>query len=311
MHRSLFPLVAALAACHDDPPQWPVDRLELPGDRFYPESINAAADGTIVVGSLGTGQIVRFAPGDPNPVVVVPPSADRNIAGVLVDGHTVLACTGSIATFGQGNVVTRFSLTDGTALARYPLPDGAFCNDLAFDDSHALYIADSIGGRVFKLAADGSTPIVWASHPALLGPMPGALGADGIAYDGKHGFYVNNVSTGQLVHIAIAGNGEAGEAHEIVVTPPLTGPDGMRALDEHTLLVAEGPANRVSKLVISDATAQRVTISTDVVEPASVVLVGDDAWAIEGQILRMFAMPPVAPSLPFLVRRIPLDDLDD
>jgi hypothetical protein len=310
MLRSIFALPVALfvIACDtDDPPE----QLELPGDRFYPESIHAAADGTIVVGSLGTGQIVRFSPGATTPIEVLAPSPAINVAGVLVDDgdNTVLACTGSVATFGEGNAVARYRLSDGMMIASYSLPDGAFCNDLGFDAARALYVADSIGGRVFRLAPDapaGSPLLAWASHAALRGATAMDLGADGIVYDGRKGLYVNNVSTGQLVHIEIESNGEAGDAREIIVSPPLVGPDGMRALDEHTLIVAEGPANRVSLVTVTGSSAQRTTLSDDITEPASVVVIDDNAWAIEGQILRMFAVPPVAPELPFLVRRLPL-----
>lgn len=77
----------------------------------------------------------------------------------------------------------------------------------------------------------------------------------------------------------------------------------MRVLDDHTLIVAEGPASQVSRIVIGQTSAIRTSLGT-VKEVASVVVVGDDVWAIEGQILRFVAMPPQTPDLPFLVRRI-------
>ncbi len=301
-------VVACFAiGCADDP----VDQLELPGTSYFPESLQAASDGTLYVGSLGTGQIVKFRPGEVDAEVLVPPSPDRNFAGVLIDdvNASVLACTGSIATFGRGNRVTRFAAADGVMQTAYSLPDGAFCNDLTFDRVHNLYAADSIGGRVFKLAAgadDGTAFTVWATHPALLGPTQMDLGADGIAYDGGRALYVNNVTTGALVRIEIRSSGEAGDIAEITVTPPLIGPDGMRALDETTLIVAEGPANRVSRVTVTGATAQRTSVIDPIREPASVAVVGDDAWVAEGQISRLVSQPMVAPDLPFLVRRVPL-----
>lgn len=314
MRRSTSFVVAAVAlfasACGGSSPKaWDVDQLQLPGSSYFPESLTAAADGTLYVGSLGTGQIVRFSPGDAVAHVLAAPSSDRNIAGVLADDESasVLACTGSIMSFGRGNYVSRFAAADGTLTARHPLPDGAFCNDLAFDGAHNLYLTDSIGGRIFKLAhgaVDGTAPAEWAAHALLRGPTMADLGADGIAFDGKASFYVNNVTTGALVRIAIEADGSAGEVDEIVVSPAMTGPDGMRVLDAHTLVVAEGPANRVSLLRVDGGTAQRTVVSDQVKEPSSVVAVGHDAWVTEGQILRLVSNPPVAPDLPFLVRRL-------
>ena len=80
----------------------------------------------------------------------------------------------------------------------------------------------------------------------------------------------------------------------------------MRALDEHTLVVAEGPANRVSTIRIDGTSGQRTTLGDPVKEPSSVVKVGDDAWVPEGQILRLVSNPPVAADLPFLIHRVSL-----
>lgn len=312
MHSARFICIAIalLPSACSSRSDWSVDQLQLPGGSYFPESLTAAADGSLYVGSLGTGQVVRFQAGDNIAHVVVAPSSDRNIAGVLVDDDdaSVLTCTGSIASFGVGNYVGRFAIADGSLRARYPLPDGSFCNDLAFDGAHNLFLTDSIGGRIFTLprgAADGTPPTMWATDASLRGPTAADLGADGIAFDGKGGFYVNNVTTGALVRIAVAANGSAGEILQIAVSPPLNGPDGMRALDAKTLVVAEGPANRVSAVRVDGAVATRVDLR-QLKEPSSVAVVGHDAWSAEGQILRLVSNPQVEPDLPFWVRRIGL-----
>jgi hypothetical protein len=139
------------------------------------------------------------------------------------------------------------------------------------------------------------------------------LGADGIAYDNAKGpgqekgrLYVNNVMTGALVRIPITQDGTAGPVVEIHVEPPLNGPDGMRMLGKDTLIVAEGPANRVSKITVTGDKAIRATLSDKLLEPSSVTVVAGDAWVSEGQIPRLFATPPADPKLPFDVRRVRL-----
>ena len=96
------------------------------------------------------------------------------------------------------------------------------------------------------------------------------------------------------------------EIAEIAVTPPLAGPDGMRLVDDHTLLVIEGQAGRVSRVTISGDTATAAPLATDLDQPTGVVQARGDAWVSEGQLGRLFAMPALAPKLPFSVRRVAL-----
>lgn len=37
--------------------------ITLPGTRVFPESITSTSDGTLIVGSLGHGNVMRIAPG--------------------------------------------------------------------------------------------------------------------------------------------------------------------------------------------------------------------------------------------------------
>ncbi len=41
----------------------PITEITLPGTRVFPESITSTADGTLIVGSLGHGNVSRIAPG--------------------------------------------------------------------------------------------------------------------------------------------------------------------------------------------------------------------------------------------------------
>lgn len=40
-----------------------ISEITLPGTRVFPESITSTADGSLIVGSLGHGNILRIAPG--------------------------------------------------------------------------------------------------------------------------------------------------------------------------------------------------------------------------------------------------------
>ncbi len=145
------------------------DELALPGPAWYPESLHAAADGTLYVGSLTTGAVVKFAPGqaEASPFIAAGGAA-KGVAGVLVDEVTnsLFICAVD-ATFLSAGTVQKYDLATGalTATFSFPgaaLPDGgtnpyvAFPNDLAFDGAHRLYVSDSFGGKIYR-ASDVST----------------------------------------------------------------------------------------------------------------------------------------------------------
>ena len=85
-YASLFVLAAVIAAPSANAEE-PAKRIALSGDRAYPESIAAAADGTIYVSSLASGGISRIKPGSATAEVWIAPGTydTRSTFGVLVD----------------------------------------------------------------------------------------------------------------------------------------------------------------------------------------------------------------------------------
>lgn len=293
---------ALFAACTDDDTPQP-DELALPGDAYYPESLSADRDGTLYVGSLTTGQVVAFADGSTEGTVVVGASSGIiGVAGVTVRGDELWLCAVD-PTFQRPTEVRSFGL-DGSPRATHPLGSNRFCNDLAFDAGGALYVTDSFNGTVLRLAPGGAAVEPWLDDAALAPSMPGAIGLDGIAVVAG-AVFVNKLDTGGLYRVAIGADGApVGPATQITVTPALTAPDGMRALDDRTLLVAEG-SGKLTKITVDGNTAT-ATLATDLDQPTGVVVARGSAWVTEGQLGRLFAMPPQAPNLPFKIRRIDL-----
>ena len=173
------------------------DELDLPGTAFYPESIASAADGTLYVGSFGSGRIVKFAPGSNTAVAFVTQlSAGKNVNGVLVDetDKSLLACVNDISPGALGvfkPLVKRFSLADGSEKASYQFLMAGACNDLGFDGKHNLYATDSFG-KIYQLANGAQALTQWSADPLLAPPSATTFGADGIAWDGGTNMYVTN-----------------------------------------------------------------------------------------------------------------------
>jgi hypothetical protein len=293
---------ALLAACTDNDAPQP-DKLELPGDAYYPESLVVDDDGTLYVGSLVTGQVLAFADGETAGTVVVGASSGvTGVAGVTVRGNELWLC--SIDTMFQRPTEVRSFTLAGVALKTYSIGPNRFCNDLAFDAAGALYITDSFSGTVLRLAPGGAAAEPWVEDAALAPAAQGGFGLDGLAVVAG-AVFVNKFDTGGLFRIAIGAGAAAGPVQPITVTPALTAPDGMRALDDRTLLVAEGNG-RLTKVVVNGATATATPLTTDLDQPTGVVVARGSAWVTEGQLGRLFSMPPQPPNLPFTIRRVDL-----
>jgi sugar lactone lactonase YvrE len=290
----LVPLLS-LIACADDPVVPEPDLLALPGDAYYPESVHADTDGTLYVGSLATGSVVAFERGATEARTVIAAGAHgvTGVTGVLVRDDELWLCSVD-TTFARPTEIRSFTLA-GEPLTTHALAPTMFCNDLAFDGDGNLFATDSFGGTIQRLALGGSDLETYASDPRFVPDSAGAFGLDGIAFIGDT-LYVNKLDSGEL--FAIDGQ----TITEIVVTPALVAPDGMRALDG-TLVVIEG-AGRLSRLELDGNTATSTPLATDLDMPTGVAVARGSAWVTEGQLGRLFSN--AAPNLPFAVRRIAL-----
>ena len=308
--RSLAPLFA-LAACSSAKPVSdagsPPAHLALPGDTYYPESVTGTADGALYVGSFGTGAVGRFAPDATSATTFIAPSADVPRAlGVLADeaGHALWLCADDTSTTNPiPPSVRRYDLTTGAFVAGYHFPAPAFCNDLALDGHHNLYISDSLGS-IYRLA-DGADHLTQWSHDAALAPLTASgFGANGIAWDGATGLYATNFEANQIVHLAITADGSAGPATALTVSTPLSGPDAVRLLDAHTLLVVEQAGGKLTQIALPDGTAS--PLATGLAAPTSVTVHASTAWVTEGQLGHILGTVPGPPTLPFDLARVAL-----
>jgi hypothetical protein len=292
-----------------DPGTTPLpDHLRLPGAHFAPESIHAAADGTLYVGSLLTGQIVKFAPGATTHTEFKAAGAGGiiGVAGVLVDegSNTLWICSVDPA-FQQQTQLVALNLATAAVKTAYNLPNGAgaFCNDIALDGANNVYVADSFG-TIARLPAGGTALSTWATDDDWIPGGAFQFMVDGIVWDGGTNIYVNMLETGELYRVPIASGGAAGTVQLISLEPGLWFPDGMRRVNATTFLVVEA-IGRLSRITISGNTGTTEVITNRLDQPTSLVVVGTNAWVTEGQIQRIFGGEE-DPLIPYLVQRVPL-----
>src|SRR5258708_30625032 len=181
--------------------------IALPGLRAFPESIASTVDGTLFIGRLGEGGIVRVSPQTGKTEVFVPSgsSQSRSILGVFADDASKIlwACSNDLSESGGSSgghdhvsILIGFDLRTGAARRSVALPGAhPYCNDIAIDASGAVYVTDSSGPNVLRLRPGATTFETFASSDQFLPPPGGGAGLDGIAFVGDGTLYVTMFSS--------------------------------------------------------------------------------------------------------------------
>jgi hypothetical protein len=293
--------------------------IALPGARAFPESITSTSDGTLFIGRLGEGGVVRANPRTGAVALFVAPGASgsRSITGVFADDASEIlwACSNDLSALGgpsggrdHGSALKGFDLRTGAAQRNVPLPGpNAFCNDIAVDASGAVYVTDSAGPNVLRLPAGASTFEVFASNPQFLPPKAESAGLDGIAFGGDGNLYVTTYAAGGLFRIDVD-RGRAGRVTRLHGAT-LTLPDALRPLGQRSFLLVEG-AGTLDRVDVEGDGFKAVPIRDGFRAPTSVTRVGSTAWVSEGQLSFFFdrARKGQSPSLPFRIYAVPLSE---
>ncbi|MCY1032158.1 hypothetical protein OV207_11870 [Corallococcus sp. BB11-1] len=306
---SLLTLAAAVTACEPLPEDSGpgLTEVQLPGADFYPEGLAAASDGTLYVGSVGTGAIARARPGELGAHVFVPGRAAFGVYGLAVDeAHdTLWACTYDDALPpAQPAHLAAYALGTGELKASHALPGASgFCNDVTLDAVGNVYATDTFANTVVRLALGGDALTTWASDAAFAPTAEGNFTLNGIAFDKSGGLYVVKSDTGTLFFIAIQPDGSAAAPVTIPVAPALESPDGLEWVDAQRLLVVENAPGRASIVTLTGGTGTAEVLANGFVEPTAATLTEEGAWVLEGQLGFLFGGPG-APSLPFRAHRL-------
>lgn len=261
----------------------------IPGDRYFPEGVTAAADGTFFVGSLFEGCIMRAQPGASRMEPFIEPGANGlvSVLGLWADDArgTLWACSsdaGNGRLTGSAPVGAKaFDLHTGAAKGSYDFPGGGFANDLTLDAQGNLYVTDSWAPRILRLAAGETTLEEWISDPQL-GVEQWSL--NGIDYDvSSNAIYTVNQNLGKLFRIEIESDGSAGRVALIETSQPLRRPDGLKVIAANTLATAEGGAGGISIITLTGDAAhvRRVPAGLDGV--TTFAYYNQCAWVVEGQ----------------------------
>jgi sugar lactone lactonase YvrE len=258
-------------------------------EKSQPESITVAPDGALILGSATTPKIYRVKKGTDKPAVFVDVSADGPVSflGVLADGptNTLWACeiyTGATPNT-RHSALRGFDLQRGTAKFRWDLPgEQNLCNDFVVGPDKALYISDTIGGRIWRLKPGTTTPELFSDDRTL-------SGIDGITFIGDT-LYENNVIFNKLYRVPTDATGKAGKPVDLWTDKPIKGPDGMRAANGKLFLTENG-AGKIDMVTVNGDTASITVLQDGLNVPTAIEPAGDTLWYGERMADKAHSMP--------------------
>ena len=179
-----------------------------------------------------------------------------NRAGTLIDTITIGSpLIGMLYEQSQGLYVIDFGsasvlLVDPASHAVRTVATGLGEPNALTQDRHGnLYVSDSAGGRIWKIAPDG-TKSVWKYDALLATSGFPPFGANGVAFDRNESYlYVANTGHDTVVRIAVMPDGSAGAAS--VFATGIDGADGIQFDVRGNLYVCANQADEIA--VISPA----------------------------------------------------------
>jgi sugar lactone lactonase YvrE len=298
----------------------------IPGDRYFPEGVTVAQDGTFYVGSMYEGCIMKVPPGAKaaEPFIEAGANGLVSVLGLYADDarRILWACS---ADAGNGKLtgsapvgVRAFDLKTGATRGSYDFPGGGFPNDLTVDDQGNVYVTDSWTPRVLRLSganlslgAGGSTLEEWINDPQL-GVEQWSL--NGIDFDqDSRVIYVVNQRAGKLFRIAVEPDGSAGAVTLISTSQELRRPDGLKVVGLNTLATAEGGAGGIAVIRITGNTAEVTRVSEGLDQVATFAFYQGSAWVVENQADHFWDPANAGPDAmpPFRLVEVPLNlDVD-
>lgn len=290
--------------------------IDLPGATVYPESLSSSKDGTLYVGDIADGGVLRIRPnGAPERWIKPGAFGSASVLGVLVDepSNTLWICSNDLSSMGikvpgaaAGSALIGFDLKSGSGKVRAAFPGGHnLCNDMAVGADGSAYVTNSDAPQILKLSPGGKQLEVWFSD-ASLQPAPNGTGLDGIAFGSDGNLYVNRFDAADLYRLEVRG-GKAGKLTKLTPSRKLELTDAIRPLGHGVFLLIEG-AGRLDTMTIQGDAAVIATLKDGYVTPTGVTPVGDIAWVSEGQLDYLFdpAKHGQRPRLPFRLFAVPL-----
>jgi sugar lactone lactonase YvrE len=239
MNRKLMSLAtAALLVCSTaafaDPQAETLRRIALPDGGVYPNGIAHAEDGTLYVGQITRGGVLRRSP--TGEWSMLHEGAETIFAGTSLrldrSRNILWGASPDFLPDGEPRMPHIFAIdaTDGRVIQTTPLSDG-FTNDIAIEPEGSILVTESNGGRLLRLERGGSTFQTVLQDDRLT--HDSGIGAGGIARAEDGTVAIGNFSSGRIfLH-------RDGDLAEMQLPRRIENPDGMRFAPDGSLIVLE------------------------------------------------------------------------
>ncbi|MEI2583513.1 Vgb family protein [Scytonema sp. PRP1] len=303
--------------------------IELPGDFQYPNGIARASDGTLYVGSVTSGRILRINPQGKSETFFAGSDEIFAATSLRLDERRGILWGTSPDFLGvpgaNGETIRRphriFAIDSrtGKVLRVTLMPDGGFGNDMALDADGGVYLTDSSRPRIYYLAPGATQLQIWAEDTRW---ATKEIGLSGIARRPDGVIIVGLFSSGELFKVVQESQGRV-KVEAIPLARKLENPDGMQFAPDGRLLVTEGAIASGTALraiasgngrllridVVSPATKPKAveTIAADMESPVNLTVAGRNVWVTEARI-RHRLLPGREKDIPnrFFIRRFTL-----
>ncbi|MDX2240688.1 MAG: gluconolaconase [Leptolyngbyaceae cyanobacterium bins.302] len=293
--------------------------IKLPANFQYPNGIAHASDGTLYIGSITSGQILRITPDGKFETFFG--GNDEVFAATtlrLDESRSILwgSSPDFLGTRNPGGEIVRrpprvfaIDTRSGKVLRVILMPEGGFSNDIALDPQGGIYITDSTLARIHYIAPRTTQLQTWAADERFRAER---IGLGGIARRADGVLVVGHYSNGELFKVIPQPQGQP-RVEVIPLERPLENPDGMQFAPDGSLILTEGAVEsgngRLVRINIFAPTDLKPieTLATDLKSPVNLTLAGRQVWVTESQI-RHRLMPGQSPAVPdrFFVRRFML-----
>ncbi|MUG94579.1 gluconolaconase [Scytonema sp. UIC 10036] len=294
--------------------------INLPSNFQYPNGITRASNGTLYVGSVTSGRILRINP--KGKIETFFPGSDEVFAATslrLDEQRGILWGTSpdflgvrdpNGKTSRRPHRIFAIDTRTGKVLRVILMPDGGFGNDIALDANGGVYLTDSVRPRIYYLAPGADRLRVWAEDARFTSQE---IGLSGIARRSDGVTIVGLFSTGQLFKVIQESQGEV-KVEAIPLERKLENPDGMQFAPDGSLLVTEGAvASGNGRLLRIDALSTGAgpklveTIASGMESPVNLTVADGEVWVTEARI-RHRILPGQEKKVPnnFFIRRFKL-----
>lgn len=271
--------------------------IALPTDFQYPNGIARASNGTLYVGSVTSGKILRIQPNGRMEAFF--PGSNEIFAATslrLDEQRGILWGTSPdfLGVRGADGKVTRrphrifaLDIQTGKVLRVILMPDGGFGNDMAIDPQGGVYITDSNRPRIYYLAPGAKQLQIWAEDERLRSQP---VGLAGIARATNGIVVVGLFSAGRLFKVTPSPQGTQVEA--ISLPRSIENPDGIAFTPDGSLLVLEGAIAsgngrllRIRDITTPASKPKAIEVVADKMEsPVNLTVAGREIWVTESRI---------------------------